>query len=64
VLLTGLLDLPSYRTQDHLPMDNTTHNGLGSPPSIANSENALKACLQSNALEALSWLRFPPLRWL
>jgi hypothetical protein len=36
VLLTDSLSLISYSTQDHQPRDGTTHNGLGSPPSIAN----------------------------
>jgi hypothetical protein len=34
VLLTGLLSLLSYRTQDHQPKDDSTHNGLGPPPLI------------------------------
>lgn len=37
VLLTGfLLNMISYRTQEHPPRDGTTHNGLGLPLSIAN----------------------------
>jgi hypothetical protein len=32
----GLLNLLSHRAQDHQPRDGTTHNGLGSPPSITN----------------------------
>jgi hypothetical protein len=31
VLLTGLLSLLSYRTQDCHPRDGTTHSGLGPP---------------------------------
>jgi hypothetical protein len=27
----GLLNLLSYRTQDHQPRDGATHNGLGPP---------------------------------
>ena len=37
---SGLLSLLSYRTQDHQPRDGTTHNELGSPPSITNLEKA------------------------
>jgi hypothetical protein len=32
----GSLTLPFHKTQDHQPRDGTTHNGLGSPPSITN----------------------------
>jgi hypothetical protein len=32
--LHGLLSLLSYRIQNHLPRDSTTHHGLGSLPSI------------------------------
>jgi hypothetical protein len=32
VLLTGLLRLLSYRTQDHQPRVGTTCHGLGPPP--------------------------------
>jgi hypothetical protein len=32
----GLLNLLSYRTQDHQPRDGTTYNGLGPPPLITN----------------------------
>jgi len=32
----GLLNLLSYRTQDHQPRDGTTHNGLGPPTLITN----------------------------
>lgn len=53
VQLTGLLSLLSYRTQDHQLRDCTIQNGLGLPPSISNSENAL----QLNLL-------VPPSRWL
>lgn len=35
-------------TQDHQVKDTTNHNGLGPPPSITNSENAL----QPNLMEA------------
>jgi hypothetical protein len=31
VLLTGLLSLLSYGTQDHQPRDDTTHRRLGPP---------------------------------
>lgn len=34
-----LPSLLSYRTQDHLPRDGTTHSGPGTPPSIINPEN-------------------------
>jgi hypothetical protein len=50
VLLTGLLSLLSYRTQDHEPKDRATHNGLGPP----------RASLQSCLMEAFSQLTFPP----
>jgi hypothetical protein len=36
VFLTGLLNLHSYRTQDHQPRGGTTHNGLYPPISITN----------------------------
>jgi hypothetical protein len=32
----GLLSLLSYRTQDHLPRDGPTHNGLSPPPLFTN----------------------------
>jgi hypothetical protein len=32
----GLLSLLFYRTQDHKPRDDSTHSGLGPPPSITN----------------------------
>jgi hypothetical protein len=32
----GLLNLLSYRTQDHQPRDDTTHSGLCPSPSITN----------------------------
>lgn len=38
----GLLSLLSYRTKDHQPRGGTTHNRLGSLPSITNEENALQ----------------------
>jgi hypothetical protein len=57
LLLTGLLSLLSYRTQDHQPRDDTTHNRLGSPPLIINGENAL----QLDLMEAFSQLRLLPL---
>ena len=34
VLLTGLLNMLSYRTQDHQPGDGTSQNGLGPPQLI------------------------------
>jgi hypothetical protein len=34
VLLSGLLNLLSYRTQNYQPKNGTTHNELGPPPSI------------------------------
>jgi hypothetical protein len=34
VLLTSLLSLLSYRTQDHNRRDGFSHNGLGPPPLI------------------------------
>jgi hypothetical protein len=45
MLLTGLilvLSLFSYRTQDYQLTDGTAHNGLGSPLSITNYENAIQ----------------------
>ena len=38
--LSGLLSLLFYRTQDYHPRYGTTHNGMGSAPSISNLENA------------------------
>jgi hypothetical protein len=32
----SILNLFSYRTQDHQPKDGTTHDGWGSPTSITN----------------------------
>lgn len=37
MLLTGLLSLLSYVTQDYLPRDGTTHSGLGYPHIIQQS---------------------------
>ena len=36
LLTHGLLGLLSYRTQDHQPSYDPTHNGLGPPPLITN----------------------------
>ena len=46
----GLLSLLSYRTQDHQPIDGTTHNSLGPPSSITN----LKDTLQLDSMNAFS----------
>lgn len=67
MLLTGLLtvttgSLLSNRTQGHQARGGTTHDELGPPPSITNSENVLQACLQADLIEAFSPLRFPLLR--
>ncbi|EGW08526.1 hypothetical protein I79_016318 [Cricetulus griseus] len=48
-----LLSLLSYRTQDHLPRDGSTHNGLCPTPSTFNGENAL----QLDLMEAFPQLR-------
>jgi hypothetical protein len=48
--------LLSYRTHDHQPRDGTTHNRLGTPPSITDLENAL----QPDLMEAFSQSRFSP----
>lgn len=37
-----------------------TYNGLGTPISITNYENALQACLQPHVMEAFSQLKFAP----
>ena len=37
----GLLNLLSYKIQDHQPRDTITHNGVGHPPLITNWENDL-----------------------
>jgi hypothetical protein len=50
VLPTDLLSLLSYITQDHQPMDGTTHNELSHPPLLTNSENAI----QPHFMEAFS----------
>ena len=50
----GLLNLLSYRTQDHQPRDRTTHNGLGSPTSVTDYENVLQACPQPNLIDTVS----------
>lgn len=52
-----LLLLLSYRTQDHQPRHDTTHNALGPPPSTTNLENAL----QLDLLEAFTYLGLLPL---
>jgi hypothetical protein len=41
-VLTGLLSLLSYRTQDYQPRDGPTHKGTYPPPLITNWENALQ----------------------
>lgn len=45
--LYGLLRLPSYTTDDYLPMGGATHSGLGSPTSVINQEDTLQTCLQA-----------------
>jgi hypothetical protein len=42
----GLFSLLSYRTQDRLPRDGSTHNGRGPLPSFTNKENALQLDLR------------------
>lgn len=44
----GLLNLLFSTHQDNMPKAFTTHNGMGSPTSIVNQENALQICLQAN----------------
>ena len=56
----GLLSPPSYRIQDHLARECTTHHELGLLPLITNWENAL----QPHLMVVFSQLRLPPLRWL
>ena len=53
LVLHGLLNLLSYRTQDHQPRDGTTHNGLDPPPLITHRANAL----QLELMEAFPQLR-------
>jgi hypothetical protein len=38
MLLTGLLNLHSYTTQDHLPRNGIVHSELDTPPSIINQD--------------------------
>jgi hypothetical protein len=54
----GLLNLLSYRTQDHQPTDDSTNSGLGPPLLVTN----LKHTLEMDLLKAVSQLRFPPFR--
>ena len=64
VLLTGLLSLLSYRTQDHLLRDGTTHNRLSVPrphPSQSLISKEAQVCLQPALMEVLPQLRFLPL---
>lgn len=58
----GLLTLLSYKMQDHQPRDGMTHNGLGPPHQSLTEKNASPSFLQLNLMEAISELRFPPLR--
>lgn len=47
VLLTSLLSLNPYTTQDHLSRGSATHRGQGPPTPFVNQENASQAtCLQ------------------
>lgn len=52
----GLLSLISYRTQNHLPRDSTTHNGLGPPHQSLGK--CLQVCLQSNLVKTFSQLGY------
>ena len=47
-----LVPLVFYTTQDHLPMNGTTHSGLSPPISIINQENASHAGLTNSLKEA------------
>lgn len=55
-----LLNLLSYRIQDHVPRDSTTQNGPGPPNSISNEEDDLELDLT----KAFSQVIFPSLRQL
>lgn len=52
ILLSDLLSLFSYVTQDHLPMHSTSHSGLDPPITITDQEHVLTICLQANLTEA------------
>jgi hypothetical protein len=58
-LITVLLSLIPYRTQDHQPRDGTTYNRLGPSPMVDNWENAW----QPELMEAFSQTGSRPFRW-
>jgi hypothetical protein len=47
--------LLAYTNWDKQPRNNPTHSGPGPPTLIANLENVLQACLQSNLREVFSF---------
>lgn len=49
--------LLSYRTHGSQHRGDPSINRVGSPPSIANEENALSACLQPGLIEFFSQLK-------
>ena len=52
----GLLSLITYRTQDHLPRDGTTHGGLDPPPLLLKKKLLHRLAY---SLILVSQLRFP-----
>jgi hypothetical protein len=60
-LLTGLLSLLSYRTQDQQSRAGTTHNGLGPPPLVTKKRPYRFACSLISQKRYFSQLRLPPL---
>lgn len=59
MLLIGLFDLLSYRTQYHQARDDTIHNKLGLPSPIPNKENVLQFYIKLNFMEEFSQLSLP-----
>ena len=53
-----LISLFSFKTQNHQPRNGHTHNGLGPPPLITNSKNAL----QLDLMEAFFSINVPSLQ--
>lgn len=54
MLLTILLPMTCSAC---IPRDGTSHNGLGLPTPITDSENALETCLQANLRKVVFQLR-------